>query len=33
MHVHSCLSLCLMWEPSISAVSTLWDYYSKNLVK
>uniref|UniRef100_A0AAX7U7K7 Protein MMS22-like n=1 Tax=Astatotilapia calliptera TaxID=8154 RepID=A0AAX7U7K7_ASTCA len=31
MHVHSCLSLCLMWEPSTSAVSTLWDYYSKNL--
>uniref|UniRef100_A0A669EY28 Protein MMS22-like n=1 Tax=Oreochromis niloticus TaxID=8128 RepID=A0A669EY28_ORENI len=31
MHVHCCLSLCLMWEPSTSAVSTLWDYYSKNL--
>ncbi|KAI3361438.1 hypothetical protein L3Q82_013609, partial [Scortum barcoo] len=31
MHVHCCLSLCLLWEPSTSAVSTLWDYYSKNL--
>lgn len=32
MHVHCCLTLCLLWEPSTSAVSTLWDYYSKNLV-
>ncbi|XP_034384964.1 protein MMS22-like isoform X1 [Cyclopterus lumpus] len=31
MHVHCCLSLCLLWEPSTSAVSTLWDYYCKNL--
>ncbi|XP_037129623.1 protein MMS22-like [Syngnathus acus] len=31
MHVHCCLSLCLLWKPSTSAVSTLWDYYSKNL--
>uniref|UniRef100_A0A3Q1FI97 Protein MMS22-like n=1 Tax=Acanthochromis polyacanthus TaxID=80966 RepID=A0A3Q1FI97_9TELE len=31
MHVHCCLSLCLLWEPSTVAVSTLWDYYSKNL--
>uniref|UniRef100_A0A3Q0R1D6 Protein MMS22-like n=1 Tax=Amphilophus citrinellus TaxID=61819 RepID=A0A3Q0R1D6_AMPCI len=31
MHVHCCLSLCLLWEPSTSAVSILWDYYSKNL--
>ncbi|XP_042281005.1 protein MMS22-like isoform X1 [Thunnus maccoyii] len=31
MHVHCCLSLCLLWGPSTSAVSTLWDYYSKNL--
>ncbi|XP_047455543.1 protein MMS22-like [Mugil cephalus] len=31
MHVHCCLSLCLLWEPSTSAVSVLWDYYSKNL--
>ncbi|KAM8846831.1 protein MMS22-like isoform 1-T1 [Synchiropus picturatus] len=31
MHVHCCLSLCLLWRPSTSAVSTLWDYYSKNL--
>ncbi|XP_035020602.1 protein MMS22-like [Hippoglossus stenolepis] len=31
MHVHCCLSVCLLWEPSTSAVSTLWDYYSKNL--
>lgn len=32
MHVHCCLTLCLLWEPSTSAVSALWDYYSKNLV-
>ncbi|KAL6108785.1 mms22l [Pungitius sinensis] len=31
MHVHCCLSLCQLWEPSTSAVSILWDYYSKNL--
>ncbi|XP_074539044.1 protein MMS22-like [Halichoeres trimaculatus] len=31
MHVHCCLSLCLLWEPSTSAVSILWDYYSRNL--
>ncbi|TMS10621.1 Protein MMS22-like, partial [Larimichthys crocea] len=31
MHVHSCLSLCLLWGPSTNAVSILWDYYSKNL--
>ncbi|XP_040900634.1 protein MMS22-like [Toxotes jaculatrix] len=31
MHVHCCLSLCLLWDPSTSAVSTLWDYYSKNM--
>lgn len=33
MQVHCCLSLYLLWEPSTAAVSTLWDYYSKNLVK
>ena len=33
MHVHCCLSLCLLWEPSTAAVSTLWDYYSRNLVR
>ncbi|KAM9309746.1 protein MMS22-like [Pholidichthys leucotaenia] len=31
MHVHCCLTLCLLWEPSTSAVSTLWDFYSRNL--
>uniref|UniRef100_A0A674NIX5 Protein MMS22-like n=1 Tax=Takifugu rubripes TaxID=31033 RepID=A0A674NIX5_TAKRU len=31
MHVHCCLSLSLLWEPSTSAVSTLWEYYSRNL--
>ncbi|KAM9852296.1 protein MMS22-like [Aulostomus maculatus] len=31
MHVHCCLTLCLLWKPSTSAVSSLWDYYSKNL--
>ncbi|KAG7240643.1 hypothetical protein INR49_026698 [Caranx melampygus] len=31
VHVHCCFSLCLLWAPSTSAVSALWDYYSKNL--
>ncbi|KAJ3598494.1 hypothetical protein NHX12_002005 [Muraenolepis orangiensis] len=31
MHVLCCLSLCLQWGPSTAAVSTLWDYYSRNL--
>ncbi|RVE62244.1 hypothetical protein OJAV_G00155200 [Oryzias javanicus] len=31
MHVHCCLTLCLLWGPSTAAVSILWDYYSKNL--
>uniref|UniRef100_A0A673KNM9 Protein MMS22-like n=1 Tax=Sinocyclocheilus rhinocerous TaxID=307959 RepID=A0A673KNM9_9TELE len=29
--VHCCLSLSLMWGPNVSAVTTLWEYYSKNL--
>ncbi|XP_052002169.1 protein MMS22-like [Xyrauchen texanus] len=31
MVVHCCLSLSLIWGPNISAVTTLWEYYSKNL--
>ncbi|KAG5271208.1 hypothetical protein AALO_G00177120 [Alosa alosa] len=31
MHVHCCLSLTMLWEPNTSAVTTLWEYYSKNL--
>ncbi|XP_011483163.2 protein MMS22-like isoform X2 [Oryzias latipes] len=31
MHVHCCLTLCLLWGSSTTAVSILWDYYSKNL--
>ncbi|XP_024123926.1 protein MMS22-like [Oryzias melastigma] len=31
MHVHCCLTLCLLWGPRTAAVSILWDYYSKNL--
>ncbi|KAM4580484.1 protein MMS22-like [Odontesthes bonariensis] len=31
MHVHCCLGLSLLWEPSTAAVSILWDYFSKNL--
>uniref|UniRef100_A0A3P9JHE9 Protein MMS22-like n=1 Tax=Oryzias latipes TaxID=8090 RepID=A0A3P9JHE9_ORYLA len=31
MHVHCCLTLCLLWGSSTAAVSILWDYYSKNL--
>lgn len=32
MHVHCCLSLSLLWQPSTRVASTLWEYYSKNLV-
>lgn len=31
MHVHCCLSLSLLWKPNNSTVTTLWEYYSKNL--
>lgn len=31
MHVHCCLTICMLWDPSTIAVSTLWDYYCKNL--
>ncbi|XP_026868330.2 protein MMS22-like [Electrophorus electricus] len=31
MHVHCCLSLSLMWESNVSVVTTLWEYFSKNL--
>ncbi|XP_010863868.1 protein MMS22-like [Esox lucius] len=31
MHVHCCLTLCLLWEPNTATVTTLWEYYSKNL--
>ncbi|XP_077072871.1 protein MMS22-like isoform X2 [Siphateles boraxobius] len=31
MVAHCCLSLSLMWGPNVSAVTTLWEYYSKNL--
>uniref|UniRef100_A0AAR2IZH9 Protein MMS22-like n=1 Tax=Pygocentrus nattereri TaxID=42514 RepID=A0AAR2IZH9_PYGNA len=31
MLVHCCLSLNLMWGSNVSAVNTLWEYYSKNL--
>lgn len=31
MHVHCGLTICMLWDPSTIAVSTLWDYYSKNL--
>ncbi|XP_021016001.1 protein MMS22-like [Mus caroli] len=31
MHLHCCLTLCDFWEPNISVVTTLWEYYSKNL--
>lgn len=32
MVVHCCLSLSLIWGPNVSAVTTLWEYYNKNLV-
>uniref|UniRef100_A0A8C5NW92 Protein MMS22-like n=1 Tax=Jaculus jaculus TaxID=51337 RepID=A0A8C5NW92_JACJA len=31
MHLHCCLTLCDFWEPNISVVTILWEYYSKNL--
>ncbi|KAL0984652.1 hypothetical protein UPYG_G00144740 [Umbra pygmaea] len=31
MHVHCCLTLCMLWEPNTATVTTLWEYYSKNL--
>ncbi|KAM6967442.1 protein MMS22-like [Aplochiton taeniatus] len=31
MHVHCCLHLCLLWEANTSAVTTLWEHFSKNL--
>lgn len=31
MVVHCCLSLSLIWGPNVSAVTTLWEYYNKNL--
>ncbi|KAM9514073.1 LOW QUALITY PROTEIN: protein MMS22-like [Salvelinus alpinus] len=31
MHVHCCLSLSLLWKPNNSTVTTLWEYYCKNL--
>lgn len=33
MVVHCCLSLSLIWGPNVSAVTTLWEYYNKNLVR
>ncbi|XP_004422198.1 PREDICTED: protein MMS22-like [Ceratotherium simum simum] len=31
MYLHCCLTLCDFWEPNITIVTTLWEYYSKNL--
>uniref|UniRef100_A0A8D2B947 Protein MMS22-like n=1 Tax=Sciurus vulgaris TaxID=55149 RepID=A0A8D2B947_SCIVU len=31
MYLHCCLTLCDFWEPNISVVTILWEYYSKNL--
>ncbi|XP_028636476.1 protein MMS22-like [Grammomys surdaster] len=31
MHLHCCLTLCDFWEPNISVVTILWEYYCKNL--
>ncbi|XP_051016856.1 protein MMS22-like [Acomys russatus] len=31
MYLHCCLTLCDFWEPNISIVTILWEYYSKNL--
>uniref|UniRef100_A0A0P6JB16 Protein MMS22-like n=2 Tax=Heterocephalus glaber TaxID=10181 RepID=A0A0P6JB16_HETGA len=31
MYLHCCLTLCEFWEPNITVVNILWEYYSKNL--
>ncbi|XP_075718303.1 protein MMS22-like [Rhinoderma darwinii] len=31
MHLQCCLSLCDIWEPNLTVVTILWEYYSKNL--
>ncbi|CAK6446753.1 unnamed protein product [Pipistrellus nathusii] len=31
MHLHCYLTLCDFWEPNITIVTILWEYYSKNL--
>ncbi|MEE6475885.1 hypothetical protein FKM82_010885 [Ascaphus truei] len=31
MHLQCCLSLCDIWESNLPTVTTLWEYYSKNL--
>lgn len=31
MHLHCCLTLCDFWEPNLSVVTILWEYYCKNL--
>ncbi|XP_017351933.2 protein MMS22-like isoform X2 [Ictalurus punctatus] len=31
MYVHCCLTLSMVWVPSLRAINTLWDFFSKNL--
>ncbi|XP_060761858.1 protein MMS22-like isoform X2 [Neoarius graeffei] len=31
MYVHCCLTLSMVWVPSLNAINTLWDFFSKNL--
>ncbi|TSN21148.1 Protein MMS22-like [Bagarius yarrelli] len=31
MYVHCCLTLSMVWIPNLSAINTLWDFFSKNL--
>ncbi|KAM8954199.1 protein MMS22-like [Pelodytes ibericus] len=31
MHLQCCLSLCDLWESNLTAITILWEYYSKNL--
>ncbi|KAK3513133.1 hypothetical protein QTP70_003775 [Hemibagrus guttatus] len=31
MYVHCCLTLSMVWAPSLSAINTLWDFFSKNM--
>uniref|UniRef100_A0A4W3J3W4 Protein MMS22-like n=1 Tax=Callorhinchus milii TaxID=7868 RepID=A0A4W3J3W4_CALMI len=31
MHLQCCLTLCELWDPNLTTVTTLWEYYSKHL--
>ncbi|XP_033873694.3 protein MMS22-like [Acipenser ruthenus] len=31
MHLQCCLTLCRLWDSNVKTVTSLWEYYSKNL--